>query len=298
VEGGWDPKQPHECLLQINLGKKWLPLRLDYRSPELFTSIPSPLADGVLVKVMEKGRAYPYTLGEYLESYPPVLYLTDGSAILGRCQYPYASSSSRIPDSLYKQVEWDRFNCKITVEDINMVKDKKLRQQVKRAGQSSVIEATGQWLDRELAGDAVLVCDHHSGEIADYIAVYRKNGLLWLDLYHCKASGEEKPGARQGDAYEVLGQARKCLRWFNHDLFMEIMKSKENRKMVCGSADDFRRIVGGMTPQLTHKRVVIIQPGFDMNKIRRSKDKSIRLMLLSTYEDLKNMAVDFQILCS
>jgi superfamily II DNA or RNA helicase len=298
VEGGWDGKKPHECHLQICLSEQWLPLSLNYQSPELFTLSPNTLADSVSVKVMEKGRTQPYTLSKYLEDFPPVLYLTDGSAIIGRCQYPYASSSNHIPDALYTPVDWNSLNCEITVEDINMVQDEEYHDELIQAGKCSVIEATGQWLLQHLREDTMLLCDHHSGEIADYVAVYQKDGFLWIDLYHCKASRENVPGVRQQDAYEVLGQARKCLRWFNRDFFMEIMKSKEHRKVIRGSIDDFKRIVGEMTPQLARKRVTIIQPGFAMNKIRRSKDESIRLMLLSTYEELKNLTVDFQILCS
>lgn len=298
VANSWNPKKPHECLLQINLAAQWLPLSLDFQCPELYTLIPTPMTDSVLVKVMEKGRAQTYPLGKYLEDFPPVLYLTDGSAILGRCQYPYTASSNSIPDSLYEKVNWNSLNCEITVEDVNMVRDKKARQGLIQAGRRSVIEATGQWLIEHLMGGALLLCDHHSGEIADYVALFQKDGLLWIELYHCKASKKDIPGARQQDAYEVLGQARKCLRWFKQNLFQEIGERMKPGKLLMGSKDDFHRIVGNITPQTIQKRIIIVQPGFAINKIRKSTDESIRLMFLSTYEDLKNAGCDFQILCS
>ena len=117
-----------------------------------------------------------------------------------------------------------------------------------------------------------------------------------IHLAHCKASETKTPGARQKDAYEVLGQARKCIRWlYKRDLF-EIMKARmSDVKRIQGTIDDFERLVDGYTPQTSLYAVHVVQPGFDIPQIQRWHDPSIRVMFLSVYDDLRNLGVEFHI---
>ena len=45
--------------------------------------------------------------------------------------------------------------------------------------------------------------DDGSGEISDIIAIKTDNEIINIDLFHCKYSKEDLPGARIGDLYEV-----------------------------------------------------------------------------------------------
>ena len=108
-----------------------------------------------------------------------------------------------------------------------------------------------------------------------------------------------KPGARQGDAYEVLGQARKCVRWLRRSTLFDIIRDRlTEEKLVQGSVEDFERLVKRCSPQTARYTVHVVQPGFDIEKIRQWSDESIRLMFLSLYDNLRSDGVDFHVIGS
>jgi hypothetical protein len=122
---------------------------------------------------------------------------------------------------------------------------------------------------------------------------------LRVHLIHCKASNDAKPGARQKDAYDVLGQARKCTRWMRRsDLFNTVKERLAEEKVVQGTVEDFEKLVARCSPQTARYSVHLVQPGFNFEKIQKWHDPSIRLMLLSLYDDLASDGVDLHIVGS
>jgi len=78
----------------------------------------------------------------------------------------------------------------------------------------------------------LMIDDDSSGEIADIVALRMGDDALDVLLMHCKYSGEDKPGRRLADLYEVCGQAQKSVRWKrNISLFLRhLIRREKNRK--------------------------------------------------------------------
>lgn len=59
----------------------------------------------------------------------------------------------------------------------------------------------------------IVLDDDDSGEAADIVAMAVDGDLLHVDLFHCKYSGEARPGGRVDDLYAVCGQAQRSVHW-------------------------------------------------------------------------------------
>jgi len=55
----------------------------------------------------------------------------------------------------------------------------------------------------------VLIYDHGSGEMADFVLVREESESIQVEFYHCKGAGGPNVGNRVGDFYEVCGQSVK-----------------------------------------------------------------------------------------
>ena len=56
---------------------------------------------------------------------------------------------------------------------------------------------------------SVLIHDHGTGEISDFISINELTDCIAITLYHVKGSRAENPGNRVGDVYEVCMQVLK-----------------------------------------------------------------------------------------
>ena len=115
------------------------------------------------------------------------------------------------------------------------------------------------------AGTApVIFFDHGSGEIADFIEIREIGDETEVEIYHCKSTKSPKPGARVGDAYEVIGQAIKSARWCGR----KGIRSKIQSRMTTGGGNRFRRgtfadverLLARPKPPVFH--ITVVQPGF------------------------------------
>lgn len=122
----------------------------------------------------------------------------------------------------------------------------------------------GHLLTNLLGGhDAVLIYDHGTGEIADFVGVSDIAGETQVTLFHVKASGDVRPGNRVADVYEVCGQVVKSLIWVKRP---EELASRLERR--CGSRSQFvkgqigelRELLGDRTRAIRF-RVGLVQPG-------------------------------------
>jgi superfamily II DNA or RNA helicase len=297
VKDCWCKKTPHLWSFQLKLGDIPLSINYDLQSKRVFQFNPTDPVSRCLVKVVVNGREREYQLVEYLEENPPFVFLENGGVLISNKYCAYETPNYNIPDELVESLDWDLLNCNIQIEDANMIWDYKQKREFRESDKKSVIEATGDWLKENSSEDSVILCDHRSGEIADFVVIGREKGEPHIRLYHCKKSGAEKAGARQDDAYELLGQARKCIRWLFRENFFEIIAARLTReRLIKGSLEDFQRLVHGQPPHTAKYSVCIIQPGFDIAKIKEWHDESLRAMFLSLYDELRNLGIDFYII--
>jgi hypothetical protein len=117
----------------------------------------------------------------------------------------------------------------------------------------------------------IVFFDHGSGEIADLVTFKDAAHEVVIGLYHCKKSGNETPGSRVADVYDVCGQVIKCLKWVNksNDLFDKIKeRAQKGSSFVKGSSHDLRVLYANSIVSKYNKfQVVLVQPGLSKSGI-------------------------------
>jgi superfamily II DNA or RNA helicase len=118
--------------------------------------------------------------------------------------------------------------------------------------------------------DGVVVFDHRSGEVADFVHVRRAAGKLVFVLYHCKRSHGAAAGARLEDAHEVCGQVVRSVKWVGNErgLLQQLVKRLTGGSTLVRGTTDELRAMRAELPQLTPEvHVCLVQPGFSQGAL-------------------------------
>lgn len=203
------------------------------------------------------------SLEQYLNLCPPTLYLADLSCVTGGHLSPRPQIDIQaLPLGQAEGWDWLAAGVDVTREywaDGTRVPGRPL--------------SIHDYLADRLLADVnkVVFYDHDSGEMADFVVVAELEGETRISMYHCKAfkprKGQPaKPGARAVDAYEVVGQAIKSVKWFEISRVLEQMETREPRvsgdRFLKGSIDDMREFARRRRPAAWE--VVVVQPGFQI----------------------------------
>jgi hypothetical protein len=116
----------------------------------------------------------------------------------------------------------------------------------------------------------IIIYDHSTGEIADFIVIKEEKEIIKIELIHVKgATGKGATGERVNDVYEVCGQAVKSLIWItNKTTFrknIERRTSNHPEKYLKGSYDEFLRILS--KDKIINFQISIVQPGISKSNI-------------------------------
>jgi hypothetical protein len=213
------------------------------------------------VDVVRGARKTP--LSELFKETPPDINFADGSFLVGNAFFRLRGDY-RVP--FLKE--------SITVMDwsgVDLRKESQKDTKRKDSIQRRVIES----LLAQSPPPAIVFDDDDSGEVADIIALREEDDRLSVDLYHCKFSTEETPGARIDDLYAVCGQAQTSVSW-RSDLrrLLEHIERREASRLKAGrpsrfeqgSRDtirDYRSRLDALSPHFT---VWVVQPGLSRSK--------------------------------
>lgn len=89
------------------------------------------------------------------------------------------------------------------------------------------------WTPEKSSSYDVIFDDDSSGEAADVITikVNDEKRVISVEFYHCKFSGEELPGARIDDLYQVCGQSQQSIRWLinSRELFLHLYRAARKK---------------------------------------------------------------------
>jgi hypothetical protein len=154
------------------------------------------------------------------------------------------------------EIDWDSNNVDIQKE-INSENEK-----------LSIQDYLKAYLCRQ--GHNVIIFDHGTGEIADFITLDENVKEIIVRLYHCKGSGGAKPGERVGDVYEVCGQVVKCLIWLHssRSLFRKIKERiADGSTIIQGNAADLERMTLNSKTKVTRYQVGLVQPGISKSEL-------------------------------
>jgi hypothetical protein len=188
-----------------------------------------------------------------LRDSPSTLYLADGSTIAGDTRLPQRESIGPLPAKMLASDPWDHIDI------------------TKEIGLTGSVQARTKEL---AAADAeIVVTDHGSGELADFISLQRVDGGIRLKVYHCKGAHGPAPGRRVIDLYDVMGQVTKSLTWTvaRAQLRRELLRRFADRnafQVVHGTSELFGKIVDELTPSTVAEiEIIAVQPGVSVSDV-------------------------------
>jgi superfamily II DNA or RNA helicase len=110
---------------------------------------------------------------------------------------------------------------------------------------------------------SVLIYDHGTGEISDFISINELTDCIAITLYHVKGSRAENPGNRVGDVYEVCMQVLKSQSWTpNKNAFTKKVLDRTGnkpQKYLAGNKHLFTQLMN--KKKLFSFSFAIVQPG-------------------------------------
>jgi hypothetical protein len=219
-------------------------------------------------------------LADYLTRNPPRLLRVDGSFVLGNYRhYSEQSLNVVLPQTQLSAWNWDGVD--ISRESMRHPAD--------------VATVQGRTFATIRDQYEVIFNDDGAGEIADLVAITERDGVIVVDLYHCKyCNAGSLPGARVDDTYVVTGQASRSVKWLNRGgaLFQRLLErygksaSGTNDRLLKGSPEQieiFKRKARDLEVRLNF---VIVQPAVSLARV----SAEMLTVFGSSYMYLKNIA--------
>lgn len=134
----------------------------------------------------------------------------------------------------------------------------------------------------------ILIYDHRTGEIADFVAFIESPSEVRVCFYHCKGSGGPEPGDRVDDVYEVCGQVLKSIVWFKSpDELLEKLRKRlrGGSRFVTGELPVLVAILERAKRKNVRYEVVLVQPGISKSGLSEKQAN----VLAAASDFLKNV---------
>jgi superfamily II DNA or RNA helicase len=199
-------------------------------------------------------------LADWFNHDPPIIHFANGDFLVFNELFELPRGTERVTFDPDKITVWDWRSINLRKESQGEGKDA-----------TSIQRRT---IERVLAGDfgnfEIVFDDDGAGEIADVVAIRQTGNRVTVDLFHCKYSRSEEPGARIDDFYAVCGQAQKCVRWredprklLKHILHRESLRTKVGRgsRFEVGDKRTIQQLLNTFKELSFEYRVYIVQPG-------------------------------------
>ena len=238
-----------------------------------------------------------HELVSYFDEHPPVIWFANGATLTGNLHVPLKADILPYPRDKIEAWDWT---------GVNIRNESQTAEKLPHTIQAHVIRKiidSGHY--------QLIIDDDGSGEAADIVAIRFSEADVTMpiavDLYHCKFSKGDNPGARIEDLYVICGQAQTCLDWMTSaerrtELFTNLLRRNE-RRIDRGQAS---RIDHGSAKQLYTVRemsyqqevlfaVFIVQPG-----LSKAKASETQLQLLGVTDNhlTETFQLPFQVIAS
>lgn len=223
-----------------------VPIEIAYRLDAACHFAVTSQRDNPMIRV----RTYEGALEQYLNSYGIHLYLADFSRVHANQLFRSNLTATELPSDAIVMPDWAGLRVDITCE----------------YGTNGRGPSVHDGLSELLCGSAasVVVYDHRSGEVADFVTLTDGYESILCEVFHCKKSGGDAPGSRVGDAYEVVGQIVKSVQWSRSP---SALKTQLTRRLATGSSllkgtlVDLERILDEAGSTRFEFHVRLVQPG-------------------------------------
>lgn len=225
-------------------------------------------------------------LNEFFENNPPIIWFADGSSLEGNSYTKMNHTPNPYSKEKIKIWEWP--------SKINLKNESQGDEKDDTSIQYHAIEKLKK------KNYDIIFDDDAKGEAADIITikVNEKDGIISIELFHCKFSSGDKPGARVKDLYELCGQTQKSIHWkddfdlgdlFNHMLCRENDKlsKKGISRFETGNEQQLYQIIEKSKVYEKEFKINIIQPGLSKNKVSRPQLELLGVTenyLMETYQ--------------
>lgn len=180
-----------------------------------------------------------YSLEDYLNSNPPIVWFADGSSLEGNEFVEIKSVIRPYPVESLISWKWDDVDLSKEAQGVNPIQMDSI--------QYKVLQVLQQ-LDFDIIYD-----DDYSGEIADIITIKETMDTINVQFYHLKFAKDGVVSARVDNFYEVCGQAQKSIHWkykSGLEFFQHLLRREEKKKngvsrsrIEKGSREDIERLL-------------------------------------------------------
>lgn len=200
---------------------------------------------------------------EYLAVRPLNFSLIDFSSLINHNEHikNLTRNNMSLDVSTIFEFDWKKLNTNITKEF----------GEIEGSDQISIHDALFKHLD-EQTDLKIIIYDHGTGEIGDFLTVKDSQNEIELELFHVKGAGGEFPSSRVDDIYEVCGQACKSLIWTKNKtaLKSKVLKRTRNKdhKFKRGNIGDFNTLIDQQ--KVMKFNIIIVQPGISKESIEEN----------------------------
>lgn len=133
-------------------------------------------------------------------------------------------------------------------------------------GRQSIHAKVRGELERSAA--SIILYDHGTGEIADFLTITEEQDTTVLALYHCKGSEASIAGARVDDVYEVCGQAQKSVAWTSLARLERRLRDRPlDRRLVRGTRAQLQELLERAKSRRQRFEIKVVQPGISKERL-------------------------------
>ena len=232
----------------------------------------------------------------------PTFYLADGSSLQGRYHMPFEEQFDPLDPSLVQAWDWSGIDIRSEYQEgeeqtyTAYAPSGPGAAAAAAADPQSVQGAVARWLLRQ-PNTPVVFYDHSTGEAADFLAFRETDTALQGIVFHCKGSKQPLPGCRVEDAYDVCGQAVKCVRIvgsqssvFNH---LRRRSGKQRSRFLRGDITQLDDLL--KRPKRMEIQIYIVQPGISAAKL----SGAVATVLAASNEYVvRELGASVQVICS
>ena len=210
------------------------------------------------LNVTRKGESFP--LLAYLKEYQFHIYLSDFARISGVSLFEANNGDSvKFSTDCIRGEDWIAQGVDIEKEFLS----------APTQGQDNSIHGH---LKRELIGQPfeVIIYDHGTGEIGDFLAINEMKDEIVFSIYHCKGAGGAEVGQRVSDVYEVAGQVVKSLIWLRkpHALYEKIRARLEQGSLFLkGDRSALKTMFDRAREKSLRYEIQFVQPGIGASSL-------------------------------
>lgn len=238
------------------------------------------------VKIASKS----FTLLEYFNQFPPIIWFADGSALQGNEYVQLKQIIQPYPTERLIGWNWNGVDLSKESQGIHPLKTDSIQYKV---------------IQHLIAEDVDIVYDDdYSGEIADVITIKEHENEINVRFYHLKFAKDGIINTRVDNFYEVCGQAQKSIHWkyksgfefFQHLLRREIKirNGHERSRIEKGTKADLERFLAiAKNKKPMNFEIFIVQPSLS----KQNTSDSIMTLLGVTANYLKEVAdIDLRVI--